>query len=328
MSSEPELGVVLSKRSPQGMIIVLLSAAIVTLLIVHFVRADRGEGWNDRAEAFVPIIGKLRPLHQPLGPPKPGEWLANNKEPGQTFRQYVTQDPIRPTDKRGTICILPIGDFTEDQLKVVKLTAEYMEIFYSLPVKMMDALPDDEIPEHARRVHPTWGDRQFLSTYILDEVLKARLPKDGCVILGLTATDLWPGDGWNFVFGQASIRERVGVWSIYRKGDPSLSEDAFRLCLLRTIKTAVHETGHMFSIRHCTAYECLMCGSNSLPESDGRPVAFCPECMAKVCWVTKADPLERMKKLAAFCKEQGFESDLKLYSQQISVLEGEGKAGE
>ena len=44
--------------------------------------------------------------------------------------------------------------------------------------------------------------------------------------------------------------------------------------------TATHETGHMFSMLHCTAYECCMCGSNHREESDRRPVYLCPECTA------------------------------------------------
>lgn len=301
-----------------GLLLVSILAALIPLLS-H--AADREGDWDARAEALLPTIEKLRPLHRRLGQPMPGDWLAEHKESGQTFKEYVISRPIQPTKERGTIYILPIGPFTDDQKKVIKHTSEYLNLFYSLPVKMMEALPADKIPPGARRANPFTENEQFLSTYILDQVLKPRLPKDGCVILGLTATDLWPGKNWNFVFGQASIRERVGVWSIHRKGDPSLSEKNFRICLLRTIKTAAHETGHMFSIQHCTAYECLMCGSNSLAESDRRPVTFCPECMAKVCWSTKADPLERMKKLAAFCKTHGFDSDFEIYSKQISVLE-------
>ena len=305
-------------------LISLLSATVLILLIPVLGRvfaADNGGEWDERAEALLPIIEKLGPIHKPMGEPQPGDWLAQHKEAGQTFKQYIAARPVQPSKERGIIYILPIGDFTPEQKKVVKLTSDYLSIFYSLPVKMMKPLSADKIPPGARRAHPFDGE-QFLSTYILSQVLKPRLPRDGCVILGLTATDLWPGKNWNFVFGQASTRDRVGVWSICRKGDPSLSEEDFRVCLLRTIKTAVHETGHMFSIAHCTAYECLMCGSNSLRESDRRPVTFCPECMAKICWTTQAEHLERMRKLAAFCKAHGFESDHQLYKRQISVLEG------
>ena len=173
----------------------LLSAAIVaTLIPLVSQAAGRGGGWDARAEALKPTIEKLRPLHKPLAPPQPGDWLAEHKEAGQTFRQYVIQRPIQPTKERGIIYILPIGVFTEDQRKVVKLTAEYMAIFFSLPVKMMEPLASNKIPPGARRAHPVTGE-QFLSTYILSQVLKPRLPKDGCVILGLTATDLWAGTG-------------------------------------------------------------------------------------------------------------------------------------
>jgi hypothetical protein len=42
-------------------------------------------------------------------------------------------------------------------------------------------------------VHPDWGNAQILSTYVLDKVLKPGLPDDACVLLALTAADLWPG---------------------------------------------------------------------------------------------------------------------------------------
>ena len=34
----------------------------------------------------------------------------------------------------------------------------------------------------------------------------------------------------------------------------------------------MHETGHMFSMRHCTKYECLMSGTNHMGETDRRPL--------------------------------------------------------
>ena len=51
-----------------------------------------------------------------------------------------------------------------------------------------------------------------------------RRPEDAVAVLGLTTSDLWPGEGWNFVFGQASLRDRIGVWSLYRFGDPERSD--------------------------------------------------------------------------------------------------------
>ncbi len=266
------------------------------------------------------MMDRLRPLHRRLGTPRPGDWLAMHPEPGQTFRQYIASHPVTPRGKRRVVIIQPLGDFTTSQRKIITLTADFMGRYFNLPVRTRRDLPMSLIPERARRVHPSWGVKQILTTYVLDEVLRPRLPDDAAACLALTATDLWPGAGWNFVFGQASLRERVGVWSIHRNGDPDERAAAFRRCLLRTIKTATHETGHMFSMHHCTAYECNMCGSNSRAESDRRPLICCPECMAKVCWATRTDPVERYEKLVAFCEEHGLKAEAACYRKSLEVL--------
>lgn len=267
------------------------------------------------------MIDTLRQLHTKLGKPQPGDWLDVHHEPGQTFRQYTRSKPIIPQDKRRVIYIQPLGDLTPTHHKIISTTAEFMESFFGLPVKTRDDLPASTVPAKARRRHPERGMEQILTTYVLDEVLKARLPDDAAAYIALTATDLWPGRGWNFVFGEASIVERVGVWSLARNGDPDEGEDAYRLCLLRTLKTATHETAHMFSMLHCTAYECDMTGSNHREESDRRPLWLCPECMAKVCWATRTDPVQRYRKLAQLCHKYGLAREATFYEKAAKRLE-------
>ena len=271
-------------------------------------------------------IKKLRPVHQKITKPGPSDWLAQHDEPGQTFAQYVRSRPVTPLGQRSILYIQPIGSFSKTQQKIVALTAEYMALYFNVKVKTNKTVPLSAIPDSARRVHPTWGDKQILTTYVLHTLLKARLPKDAAAMIAFTASDLWPGKGWNFVFGQASIRGRVGVWSIYRNGDPDKDEQGFRLCLMRTIKTAVHETGHMFSMYHCTAYECCMCGSNHREESDRRPVYLCPECVAKVCWATQSDPVVRYKRLMEFCKKSGFKKEHAFFERSIRKLEATSRS--
>lgn len=277
---------------------------------------------KQRATELKAAIERLRPLHVKLGKPQPGDWLERHKESGQTFDEYLACDPVTPRGKRKVLYIQPLGEFTAAQRAVVTQTADFMSRWFSLEVKVRDDLPLSLIPAKARRVHPQWGMKQILSTFVLDEVLKPRLPDDAAACLAFTPVDLWPGEGWNFVFGQASLRERVGVWSIYRNGDLEGNPAERRLCLLRTIKTAVHETGHMFSMRHCTAYECCMCGSNHREESDRRPLELCPECMAKVCWATQAEPLERYRRLAEFCAAAGLDGERDFYARSIKALGG------
>ncbi|MBN2685307.1 MAG: hypothetical protein JXR40_08505 [Pontiellaceae bacterium] len=266
------------------------------------------------------VIHKLKPLHQCLDAPEPGEWLYRFDEPGQTFLEYLQFGPTLPQDGQDTIYIQPIGTFTETQQQILNLTAEYMGLYYNLPITVNETIPLSTIPEDARRTHPQSDDKQILTTYILHEILKPNLPLDAAASIAFTSSDLWPGNGWNFVFGEASVRDRVGVWSIYRSGDPDLSERLFQLCLRRTLQTATHETGHMFSMFHCTAYECCMGGSMDLKEADGHPLYLCPECTAKMCWAMQVDPVERFTRLRDFCQKHGLQTEAEYYQNAINAL--------
>ncbi len=282
--------------------------------------AGAAERDTSRVRDLRRMIEKLEPLHEPLGKPQPGDWLWSHDEPGQTFDEYVRGRPVRPTGKRRVIYVQPLGPLTDTQRQIITLSAEFLGHYYDRPVKIRDDLPLSLIPTNARRKHPEWGVDQILSTYVLDKVLKPRLPDDAAAYIAFTAIDLWPGEGWNFVFGQASLRDRVGVWSINRNGDPDEGEDEFRLCLLRTLRTATHETGHMFSVKHCIQYECNMCGSNHREESDRRPLYLCPHCVAKVCYATEADPVERYQSLANFCHEHDLREESDFYQKSIDAL--------
>lgn len=266
------------------------------------------------------MIARLRPLHHPKGKPGPGDWLSIHPESGQTFREYLVAGPIRPTGVRSILYIQPVGSFTPEQRQILELTQGFLEAYFNLPVRVLPSVELTQIPPQARRIHPAWGTPQILTTYILDEVLKPGLPKDAAASLALTASDLWPRDGWNFVFGQARLQDRVGIWSIARFGNPSQGPEAFRRCLLRTLKTASHETGHIFSLLHCTRYECNMNGSETLEEGDREPLELCPECMAKLCWATGTPPSRHLETLAQFCAMHGFDEEKAHYLAALERL--------
>ncbi|MCH7996117.1 MAG: hypothetical protein IIB57_16955, partial [Planctomycetes bacterium] len=202
-------------------------------------------------------------------------------------------------------------------------TTEFLKLYFQLPVRLNPAWPDTVVPADARRRHPESGTEQILTGYVLDELMTPDLPDDAAAMLVLTATDLWPGEGWNFVFGEASTRDRVGVWSLNRFGNPDDGPAAYRLCLLRTLGTATHETGHMFSMQHCVMYECNMAGSNNLEESDRGPLALCPECLAKLCKATRCDPVKRYRDLIAFCDRHKLTEESRFYKRCLQALETE-----
>jgi archaemetzincin len=262
----------------------------------------------------------IQSLHARKARPRPGDWLDQHREAGQTFDEYRASDPNRPTPARTTLYLQPLGDVDAEQGRLIAATAELLGRFYGVSVATLDRIGLDAIPDRARRVHPTWGDRQILTTYVLD-LLKRTRPDDAVAVLGLTTSDLWPGKGWNFVFGQASLRDRVGVWSLYRQGDPAQD---FATCLRRTLKTAAHETGHMLGIAHCSAYECGMNGSNHRAEADARPLWFCPEDEMKIWWACRADPAARYARLDEFAEAHGLADEGRFWRRSLGALEGHG----
>ena len=136
-------------------------------------------------------------------------------------------------------------------------------------------------------------------------------------VLALTTSDLWPGEDWNFVFGQASPTDRVGVWSLARYGDADGSEEDYRKFRQRMFRVALHETGHMLGILHCTAYECCLNGANHLAEMDSRPLYVCPEDAAKIWWACSADPAARYARLLEFATQHGLTAEAAYWREAL-----------
>jgi archaemetzincin len=277
-------------------------------------RGEHGEGF------YPEIEDPLRPLAAPLGEPEAGDWLSEHPEPGQTFEQYLAASPVRRGRVLTAIYLCLVGDFDGPQQRVIDLTGQYLGMFFDVPVQVRRRVPLADIPTRARRRHPDWGDDQILSTYVLREVLEPDRPDDALAYLALTASDLWPGKGWNFVFGQANLRRRVGVWSLYRNRDPDEGEEAFWLCLRRTVMTATHETGHVLTLKHCIAFSCLMNGSNHQQERDSRPLHLCPVCLRKLLWNLQAEPAAYLQRLEAFCRGNRLDEAAEWYARAVEAL--------
>jgi len=260
-------------------------------------------------------IKKIEPFFKPMGKPGTSDWLASHNEPGQTFAEYLDAEPVKPTKERQKIYVLPLGTFTAKQQKIVDVTAEFLKTFYDLPVEELPAKP--LVAGHPNfRQNKLTKTRQVKSGRILNDILKPMLPADAAALIAFTVDDLYPNESMNYIFGQASLEDRVGVWSLARMDD-NTDERNF---LIRTLKIAAHETGHMFSMRHCTKYECLMSGTNHLAETDRRPIDACPECTAKVCWLSDTDQKERYNKLAAFCRQNGLDKEAGEFTRKAAAV--------
>lgn len=265
-------------------------------------------------------IRAIEPFFKLRGEPQGMEWLATYEEGGQTFEEYFNGNPTLPTAERKTIYVQPLGKFTSEQRRIVDLTAQYMEAFYGLPIKLLPAKNFDEpLSLKNYRIHSDWKTKQVRTGYILSEVLLPNLPADAAALIAFTAEDLYPDETMNYVFGQASLQDRVGVWSLNRMNE---GRATYKLFLERTLKIAVHETGHMFSISHCTKYICVMSGTNGNFESDKHPLDACPECAAKISWGMKYDLKDRYRKLGEFCERNNLTENAKTFREKLDAVEG------
>jgi archaemetzincin len=260
---------------------------------------------------------KIEPFFAPMGKPEAYDWLGSHTEPGQTFDEYLDSDPTKPTKERQKIYVLPLGTFTPQHKEIIATTAGYLAAFYDMKVETM---PNKALPEKLEKKDTRYNEflrtRQVRTGFIMDSILKPMLPKDAAALIAFTNEDVFPDDTMSYVFGQASLENRVGVWSLKR-----LEIKADRATfMLRTLKIAVHETGHMFSMRHCTKYECVMSGTNHIAETDRRPVDACPECTAKVCWLSDVDIVARYKKLAEFCRNNSLLKEAREFERKIKAV--------
>jgi len=298
-----------------GFLIVVLSLLLARPASAGEPLAKRWERWQAYAKTY-----KASDLFPALKYPTGYDWLARHDEAGQTFEAYAKSKPTRLTRRRNRIVIQPVGPFTPKQQKMLEALREHMAIYFQCKVDLFKAVP---LPKKGFRKRPTGP--QYLTKSITDEILLPNLPKDAAVYMGVTCADIYPGLGWNFVFGIAYLRLRVGVQSLARYypsfwGDVPPKDEAL-IVLRRSLKTMTHETAHTFSMQHCTYFQCNINGSNSLPESDRRHIHLCPVCLKKLQWNRKFDAAKRYRELGAFYKKYRLADEAAWIGKRLKEIE-------
>jgi archaemetzincin len=278
-------------------------------------------------EGLPPVLQRAFDPAQPFEPlpaPGPSDWLAAHPEPGQSFEQFLCSQPNQPDKDKRIIYLQPLGEFREGQAPPLDSLRDYAAAYFAMEVRI---LPKVSLSERSitTRLNPTTKNRQLLTSDILT-YLKKRVPEDAFCLLGITMEDLYPDPSWNFVFGQASLRERVGVYSFARYdptfyGEPR-GRDYAKTLLRRSCKVLVHETGHMFGLAHCTYFRCVFNGSNHLAESDARPMHACPVDLRKLHRSIGFDVARRYADLYRFYRKAGFDDEAAWTKDRLGWIVG------
>lgn len=252
--------------------------------------------------------------------PGPDDWLTWHVEPGQTYTQFVQSGANHPDGKRRIIYLMSIDGIASNPNSLMEILRSYLAAYYQMEVRIMPAQTVD-VRGFEPRINTQTKQLQILTSRVL-KFLADTLPNDAYCLLGVTMQDLYPYPKWNYVFGQASLRERVGIYSFARHnpeffGQPR-PDDFADLVLSRGLKVTAHETGHMFGLMHCIYYECALNGSNNLSESDARTMHLCPVCLRKLHHAVGFDPVKRYQDLALFYRHHNWEEEAEWCEQQIA----------
>jgi archaemetzincin len=248
---------------------------------------------GEEPEAARLLLGAEDAL--PLGKPAPGDWLAEHSEPGQTYPAFAAERPRQQRAGLRPVSVAWLGPKGPRWAADVEAAARFLGLLFQAPVRKLATVPDAGLPARPRES----GQGQLHAGAALER-LKPLLPKDGASLVSFTAADLYPDDSWSFVFGLASLGGRAAVLSVAR-----LWDGARTVRLRRLLRTAGHEAGHAWGLKHCIHRRCLMNGFNSLSELDRGSLALCPICLRKLAWGGGIDVVRQNAELAEFLNAQG-----------------------
>lgn len=297
-------------------------------------------------------VARALPLDRPLGIPSSGSWRSGlgSQEQPQGLSEFEQDPAVETYKQRHLLTIRTIGQLSPKERKMLEVVKAYLEAVHGQQATLqeetltMSQLKQRHIESSISAHQLSQQEQQDLRNQF-DAVYNnpsrpferhGSLPQYNFNFLVSMINNVWKNadaststlcftkndlyaDGMNFIYGVGLPREAVGLFSIARLGDPEGSQSEFQECLIRLMKLATHEFGHMRGLPHCTNYACNMQGSNGHHEAS--PLIFCAQDMAKIAllngWTLKEGYQRQLSFFENFSQRFGFTID---FSQEITQL--------
>ena len=255
-------------------------------------------------------------FYKPISAPGPNDWLMNHKEYGQTFMEYkrfgfheiqlVKKPGFRDPLKKDVIYIAPLFykiNPSFDENFITSIIVFCQSYFHDMQFRLLRPEFNNKGIEYRKYED---GSYQLNACTLIEKFYK-KMPEDAYCLIGITDVDLYndvrvikprkwiyypPPYKNDFCYELNSYKYWVSICSIARfdpmftRSDqpPSETEKAsfFFKLLKRSIKMVVKNISHMFGLKNCIFFSCIMNGFGSMKEFDSRPIEVCPCCLRKI----------------------------------------------
>eukprot|EP01083_Nonionella_stella_P004416 12772_1 len=167
---------------------------------------------------------------QPKVMPNSGDWLQAfpQEQRGQSFNAWYKIlrkgksckiHSLLSNPHKHNIGLITVGSFdmylTKSLHSLFDILSEITSTFYfGTNIRILDSIPTSNIKSR----HNSRSQTKQLKTGSICKQLKAikKQNVDLCCVMGVSIIDLYPGEKWNFVFGEASCYDAVGIFSFAR----------------------------------------------------------------------------------------------------------------
>ncbi|CAF2523158.1 unnamed protein product [Rotaria sp. Silwood2] len=277
------------------------------------------------------VTNKLHESFQPVPIPNYGDWLRNHEEKGQTMKSFE-RITLKAVLHATTIYIQPVGSFNHPRAAPLDVIIQFARVFFAgCEVELLPTIDFSKDMKYRENN----GIRQYRTDGFYDYLSQTRHLRDArreLLCVAVTMADIYPDESWNFVYGQARIIDGLGVYSFARL-DPlfpassqtlltvSLTNEHRIIMLRRCVKILLHELGHLFGLKHCIYYICLMNGANNQIEMDRQTLYLCPVCLRKLYSTLQFDVRYMYENFVYLCEKYGLEEERLWYQKRLNYIQ-------
>ena len=191
--------------------------------------------------------------------------LSAHEQLSASFSEQTTPRQAKITDTKILLvntCDLP--DPLADEMKLL-----IGQVFRAEPTVLK--VPFPHAPASPDRQYPAPEFLQYLQSFAAEKTLVAAIADSDLSFPGL-----------NFVFGLSDSENGVAVVSMHRFLGKKKITQSDRPAIERTLKTTVHELGHLYGLSHCKDQKCAMFFSFNVADTDYKQKQFCGTCTEKL----------------------------------------------